>query len=121
METFFARIRAIGDSGAWLLIVLGMLLFSLRVEFAPGGWVNLPVMFTVIQAAGLIFAIAGLQLIASMLFWPGVRVGALMHEVHLGNISAGMAICGLFIFNGLGIVATVLWVSASLGAGIGAR
>lgn len=121
MKTFLTRIRAIGDSGAWLLIALGLLLFSLRVEFAPGGWVNLPVMFTVIQAAGLIFAIAGLQLIASMLFWPGVRVGPLMDAVHKGSISAGMAILGLFVFNGLGIVATVMWVSASLGAGISAR
>lgn len=121
MKTFFARLRAIGDSGAWLLIVMGMLLFSLRVEFAPGGWVNLPVMFTVIQAAGLIFAIAGLQLIASMLFWPGVRVGPLMDEVHKGSVAAGVSILGLFIFNGLGIIATVMWVSASLGAGITAR
>lgn len=119
------RAKAFGDSGAWLLIIVGLLLFVARVPFAPGGWINLPVAVTVFQTAGLMFTIAGLQIMISRLVWPGISVSRLAAAVvdPQGNqspLAAAVMLAGLFIYNGVTTIAFVTWLASAMGAGIAA-
>ena len=118
---FSSRVRAFHNLDAWILIGIGLAVFSLRVQFSPGGWINLPILFTVMQTGGLMFAIAGFELIISLAIWPTVNLGQLLKQViEEENMAAGLVILGLFLFNGLGMVATVMWLTSALGAQIAA-
>lgn len=127
------RAKAFGDSGAWLLIIVGMVLFIARMPFAPGGWLNLPVAVTVFQTAGLMFTIAGLQIMISRLVWPGISVSRLAAQV-VGDVppqsaldgparsplAAAVMLAGLFVYNGVTTIAFVTWLASAMGAGIAA-
>lgn len=116
-----ARIRAqpFTDMNSWILIILGLVIFALRVQFAPGGWINLPVIFTVIQSMGLMLFIAGIQMMISRAFWPILKLSQLIVEViEEGNSGAGLIILGLLAFNGLSMIASVMWLTSALGAGL---
>lgn len=115
------RFKALFNSGAWILIVLGLFLFSVQTPFAAGGWINLPVAATVFQTAGLVFMLFGLQIIASIIVWPQVDMGRLLTEAMTGNRAAANVLLGLMIFNGLSMIALVLWLSGALGAGVVAK
>lgn len=118
------RAKAFGDTGAWLLILVGVLLFASRLTFTPTGFVNLPVVVTILQTAGLMFAIAGLQIMISRLVWPGISVTKLITQAGDGagdSVAAALVLAGLFLYNGLTTVAFVLWLSSALGAGLGAQ
>lgn len=123
-KNFLTRAKAFGDSGAWLLIVVGLLLFCARLPFTPGGLINLPVAVTVFQTAGLMFAIAGLQIMISRLVWPGISVGTLIRVIsdrgEPSTMPEALLLFGLFVYNGLTTVAFVLWLSTALGAGLSA-
>lgn len=124
------------DVNSWILIIIGLVIFSLRVQFTPGGWINLPVMFTVLQTAGLMLTIAGIQIMASRAFWPSLSLGDLLliikgeyirkNEQEMSwktrpdpnGVGAGLVIAGLLIFNGLCMLASVMWLTSALGAGI---
>lgn len=125
LSNFLTRAKAFGDSGAWLCILVGLLLFCARLPFTAGGLINLPVAVTVFQTAGLMFAIAGLQIMISRLVWPGISVGLLLKAVYTGDgtppsTPAALILFGLFIYNGLTTVAFVLWLTTALGAGLSA-
>lgn len=106
----FTSSKAFGDINAWILIVVGCLLFALRTPFSSDGFINLPVLATLVQLAGGIFVICGFSIIASMIFWSNVQMGKLMDEVHVENKAAAMVIIGLMIFNGLMIIGFALWL-----------
>jgi hypothetical protein len=115
----FPRLNALRDSGAWTLIVLGLILFLIRIPM-PSGWlINLPLAVTVIQTAGLIFAIAGLQILVSKLVWPGISVSTLVNTVQsedsTSSTASGLTLLGLLIYNGLTTIAIVIWLLYSLG------
>lgn len=115
------RLRAFIDGGAWMLIVVGLILFCLRIAFEPGGFLNLPVAVTVLQTAGLMFTIAGLQIIISRIVWPALSVTDTLNAAKEGNTPAGLVLLGLFLYNGITTVAFVMWLSSALGAGLGAQ
>lgn len=115
----FPRLNALRDSGAWTLIVLGLILFLIRIPM-PSGWlINLPLAVTVIQTAGLVFAIAGLQILVSKLVWPGISVSTLVNTVQsedsTSSTASGLTLLGLLIYNGLTTIAIVIWLLYSLG------
>jgi hypothetical protein len=115
----FPRLNALRDGGAWTLIVLGLILFLIRIPM-PSGWlINLPLAVTVIQTAGLIFAIAGLQILVSKLVWPGISVSTLVNTVQsedsTSSTASGLTLLGLLIYNGLTTIAIVIWLLYSLG------
>lgn len=117
------RAKAFGDSGAWLCIIVGLLLFVSRIPFAPGGFINLPVAVTVFQTAGLMFTIAGLQIMVSRLVWPTISVSGLIAivvtpEGDQSPLSAALILAGLFIYNGVTTIAFVTWLASAMGAGI---
>jgi hypothetical protein len=119
------RAKAFGDSGAWLLIIVGLLLFVARVPFAPGGVINLPVAVTVFQTAGLMFTIAGLQIMISRLVWPNISVSRLMNSIldpdeGQSPLASAVMLAGLFIYNGVTTIAFVTWLASAMGAGIAA-
>lgn len=113
----FPRLTSLLDSGAWTLIVLGLILFLVRIPM-PDTWIiNLPMAITIVQTAGLIFTIAGLQILVSRLVWPGISVSTLVTSVQSDQPStaSGLTLLGLFVYNGLTTIAIVIWLLYSLG------
>lgn len=121
MKSIANRLKAFSSASAWVMILLGLALFSLRIPFSPDGWVNLPMAFTVLQTGGLMFAVFGLQMMASMAVWPTIHLDELLAKVSEGHTASAYVILGLLIFNGLSIVGFSYWLTTALGAGIGAR
>lgn len=121
MKLLANRLRGFLSPDAWVLIALGLLLFSARVQFAPDGWVNLPMAFTVLQTGGLMFSVFGLQMMASMAIWPSIRVDDLLVKVGDGQSASAYVLLGLLVFNGLCVVGFTYWLTTALGAGIGGR
>lgn len=111
------RLRALKDPGAWTLIVVGLLLFLTRLPM-PNNWViNLPLAVTIMQTAGLMFTLAGLQILVSKMVWPNISVMRLIDSVHTSRDprSSSLVLLGLFVYNGLTTIALVIWVLYSLG------
>lgn len=122
LEThFFTRLKALINSGAWLLIVIGLLLFSMNIPLSNTGWINWPVAATVFQTGGLVFMLCGFTIIASIVVWPQIKVGDLLVLIRDGNVAAALVVLGLLIFDGLIIIAFVLWLAGALGAGVTAK
>lgn len=113
----FPRLRALKDPGAWTLITVGLILFLLRVPMPSTWFVNLPLAVTIVQTAGLVFTIAGLQILVSKLVWPNISVGRLIQAVQGSDdpISSGIVMFGLLVYNGLTTIAVVIWLLYSLG------
>lgn len=115
------RLTAFLDSGAWLLIAIGLVLFVSRIPLASVGFVNFPLAVTIMQTAGLMFTIAGVQILISMLVWPGISFTELTNAAIKDRDPApALVLFGLFAYNGLSTVAFVLWLSSAMGAGLGA-
>lgn len=113
---FGKRAFALLDSGAWLLIALGLLMFAARIPLTTMGFVNLPVAMTVLQTAGLMFTIAGIQVMISMLVWPSLKFGELCTQaIREKSVASALIILGLMVFNGLATVAFVLWLASAMG------
>lgn len=115
----FPRLNALYDPGAWTLIAVGLILFLIRIPM-PGTWfINLPMAVTIIQTAGLVFTIAGLQILVSRLVWPGISVSRLIDAVQSdsgpSSTASGLTLLGLLIYNGLTTIAIVIWLLYSLG------
>lgn len=122
IEQFVARCKVMFNSGAWMLILFGLALFTIRIPMENTGWINWPVAATVFQTAGLMFMLFGFQIWASMIVWPTLKISELMREIMLEkNSAAGHAILGLLIFNGLSLVAFTIWLTGALGAGVLAK
>ena len=115
--TKFPRLTSLLDSGAWTLIVLGLILFLVRIPMPETWIINLPMAITIVQTAGLIFTIAGLQILVSRLVWPGISVSTLVTSVQSDQPStaSGLTLLGLFVYNGLTTIAIVIWLLYSLG------
>lgn len=112
----FPRLKSLRDPGAWTLIAVGLILFLLRIPM-PNTWViNLPLAMTILQTAGLVFTIAGIQILVSKLVWPGISVSTLITEIQEHDSTAsGLTMLGLLIYNGLTTIAIVVWLLYSLG------
>lgn len=115
LKSIAKRLRAFWDPSAWFLIVLGLFIFSLRIPLPADGLINLPMAFTVFQTAGLMFALYGMQLMASMAVWPDLSFRELLKGVADGNSAAGRLLLGLLIFNGLGTIGLCYWITSALG------
>jgi len=110
------RLKALKDQGAWTLITVGLILFLMRLPMPQTWVVNLPLAVTIMQTAGLIFTIAGLQILVSKLVWPSISVSTLIQNVQEGeSIPSGVVLLGLFVYNGLTTIAIVIWLLYSLG------
>ena len=113
----FPRLDSLFDAGAWTLIVIGLILFLVRIPM-PDNWIiNLPMAITIIQTAGLVFTIAGLQILVSRLVWPGISVSKLVSSIHYDHsaIAPALTLLGLLIYNGLTTIAIVIWLLYNLG------
>lgn len=104
---------------AWMLILVGGMLFAARVQFTADHWVNLPELATVIQLCGGLFMLLGFQVIASILFWPAANVGDLMTRAQAGSVPAAIVLFGLKVFNGLTFIGFAVWMALTMGAGVG--
>jgi hypothetical protein len=118
--------RAFGNPEAWILVLIGLLMFSVRTPLPDSSFINLPFAATVIQTAGLMFALFGFQIMASMLMWPTLSFPGMIKlatDPYQNGASTGAAliIFGLLVFNGLCMVAFTIWLSGSLSIGAGAR
>lgn len=103
------------------MIALGLLLFAARLPAKGDTFVNLPLILTVIQTAGLMFFIAGVNIILSRLVWPTLSFGELVVEVvHSRSAAAAQTLGGLLIYNGLSTLAFVWWLTSAFGAGLAA-
>lgn len=142
------RLKAFLDTGAWSLVLIGLILFVARIPLAPGGFINLPVAATVVQTAGLMFTIAGLQIFVSKMVWPDLSFTALIAALNVPQLviqptigiqvqgeaqaelfddgprhsplSAAIILAGLMVYNGLSTIAFVWWLSSAMGAQLGA-
>jgi hypothetical protein len=112
----FPRLRALQDPAAWTLITVGLVLFLLRIPM-PNTWViNLPLAITIMQTAGLIFTIAGLQILVSKLVWSSISVSKLISDIQENNsVASAITLMGLLVYNGVTTIAMVLWLLYSLG------
>lgn len=116
------RYRAFLDSGAWILLILGVVLFSLRTPFASGGFVNLPELATVLQGLGLVFSFAGLSIMVSILMFPQVSVGELWRGVtERESVASAIALVGVLLFNGVLILGCVTWAAQALSLSVMGR
>lgn len=121
-----ARLRPLIDPMSWFLIVAGLLVFTMRIPLPADGPVNFPMAVTVFQTGGLIFAVYGMQMLASMVFWPDLKVKRLLEEVFYeregskpgGNNAAATVLLGLLLFNGLACIGFCYWLTTALGAGV---
>jgi hypothetical protein len=66
------------------------------------------------------FMLAGVQIFLSILMWPNVKLKELLEQAEHGNVGAGIAAGGLMLFNGLSLLAQVLWLIHGSGARLGA-
>jgi hypothetical protein len=114
-----ARLRPLFDPMSWFLILAGLFAFSIRLPLPADEFVNLPMALTIFQTGGLIFAIYGMQMQASMVFWPNLKVSVLLDEVlKENNTAAGTVLLGLLVFNGLACIGFCYWLTTALGAGV---
>lgn len=103
------------NPSAWILIILGAVLFAGRARFAPGGWADLPELATFIELVGGLFILLGFQLMASMLFWPDTRTAELLGLVANANsVAAAIVLAGLKVFNGLSIIGFAIWLALAM-------
>jgi hypothetical protein len=114
------RFRAFKNFEAWFMILVGLALYTARIPMPSDTFLNLPLTVTVIQVAGLMFMLCGLQIFISILMWPNVKLKELLESAEQGNAAAGQAAMGLMIFNGLALVGQVLWLIYGSGARLGA-
>jgi hypothetical protein len=63
--------------------------------------------------------LCGLQIFISVLMWPNVRLKQLLELAEGGSLAAAGAAAGLMIFNGLALLAQVLWLIYGTGARVG--
>jgi hypothetical protein len=118
---YFARgLKAFKNFEAWFLILIGLAAYTARIPMPADGWFNLPLTVTVLQVGGLMFMLAGVQVFLSILMWPNVNLRDLLERAENGNIAAGLAAAGLMAFNGLSLLAQVLWLIYGSGARLGA-
>lgn len=115
MKGFVSRISAFWDPSAWILIALGIGLFSIRLPLEKLGVFDLPAAFTVLQTGGLMFAVFGMQLMASRAFWPSLSFSDAMRGVAEGQTSSALVVFGLLVFNGLCTIGFSYWLTAALG------
>jgi hypothetical protein len=113
------RLRALISFEAWFLIVLGLVMFTVRTPMPPVNFINLAVAVTAFQTAGLMFMLCGFQVMISMLVWPDINLSKLLEKADAGNLGSSIAMAGLFLYNGLSLVASVLWLSYAVGAQVG--
>jgi hypothetical protein len=113
------RFRAFKNFEAWFMILVGLVLYTSRIPLPNEGFLHLPLAVTVIQVAGLMFMLCGLQIFISILMWPNVKLKELLESAENGHTSAGLAAMGLMLFNGLSLLAQVLWLIHGSGARIG--
>lgn len=113
----FPRLRALTDAGAWTLITVGLILFLLRIPMPKTWFINLPLAITIVQTAGLVFTIAGLQILVSKLVWSNISVARLIQNVQTGGnpTASSLVMLGLLVYNGLTTIAVVIWLLYSLG------
>lgn len=113
----FPRLKALKDAGAWTLITVGLILFLIRFPMPNTWFINLPLAITIIQTAGLVFTIAGLQILVSKMVWPNISVARLIQSVQSSGepIPSSLVMLGLLIYNGLTTIAVVIWLLYSLG------
>ncbi|AMR77310.1 hypothetical protein [Cupriavidus nantongensis] len=122
MEHIKNRLRATIDAGAWYLILIGMVLFTVRIPLNAWAAINLPVAVSALQIGGFMFVLGGLQTIISMVVWPQVSLRELIYEAtHGRNMGAALTIVGLMLYNGLGMLAIAVWVSGGMGFAAGGR
>lgn len=114
-----ARVRALVNPDAWLLLGLGALLFASRAPVSPLQVLHLPLLLAMIQMAGFMFVVAGLQIMLSILVWPEIQLGDLLGGLRRGSMPHALALLGLLLFNGLSMIAFVLWVGWTFGASLG--
>jgi hypothetical protein len=111
------RLKAFASIDVWFLIILGSVLYSSRLPLPSTDWVNLPVLISLVQTVGLVFMLCGCQILLSILMWPDVKLGDLLEKAESGSVAASITIVGLMLFNGLALIASVLWMTGSLSAG----
>lgn len=114
------KLQAFASFEAWFMIIVGLALYTARIPLPTDTFVNLPMLVTMVQVGGLMFMLSGLQVFISILMWPNVDLDDLLERSENGNQAAGTAAMGLMIFNGLSLVAQVLWLIYGSGARIGA-
>lgn len=107
----FTSSKAFGDINAWILLVVGCLLFAARTPFSSDGWINLPILATVVQLAGGVFILCAFGIFSSMIFWSNLRMADLMDEVKAENKAAAMVVLGLLLFNGLSLIGFAIWLA----------
>ena len=105
------------DTYAWIMIIIGTLLFTARVPLPPNDLVNLPVLVTLLQITGGIFIISGFSLVVTRLFWYKVSYDVLQQSVLRGNVAAGLTLMGLKIFAGMTVIACALWLALAFNGG----
>lgn len=109
------------DLHAWVFIAIGILAFASHFPLEDTYLVNFPAAVTVLQTAGLMFSIFGIQMLGSQIFWPQLSMSVLMTEViEENNTAAGLVIFGLLVFNGLSVIGFAIWLTHALGAGVSA-
>lgn len=119
-EYFNRAMKAFKNFEAWFLIVLGLVAYTANVPLPKDLFLNLPLAVTVVQVGGLMFMLAGVQIFLSILMWPNVNLRDLLERAEEGNSAAGLAAAGLMAFNGLSLLAQVLWLIYGSGARLGA-
>lgn len=106
-------VKAFFNPSAWVLVLMGLIMFSSRIPVPADGWINMPFVVSLVQTMGLMFTLFGFQTMASLFIWPHLKFGEMVILAKGGNAACGMIVMGLLIFNGLCMVAFTLWTSSA--------
>lgn len=118
MSQLLSFVRPFYNPAAWIMILIGAVLFMLRVPLASSAFLNLPELATLIELVGGLFIITGFQVMVSMLFWPNTPADKLLGLVYHDNVAAAVVLMGLKIFNGLCVIGFAIWLALSLNGGV---
>lgn len=111
MRSFIVTVRPLFDVYAWMMVIIGGVMFCAEVPMEHNRFVNLPVLVTLLQITGGIFIICGFSLIVTRLFWSKARYDDLHNSVLRGNVAAAVMLAGIKMFAGLTILACAVWLA----------
>lgn len=101
LQKNLARLGALIDGSAWLLILPAMLVLWFLDPAAAKTLLHWSVYFLVL---------AGMVVIISRIVFPDIKLGEWLAEARAeNNVAAGLIVAAVILFVGLAMLAAVLW------------
>lgn len=101
--TAFRRIKALGDTSAWLLIAPSLIALY---------FIDQAMLQTMLQWMVFAPVLAGVAVIVSRVVFPQIHLSTLAREAIKGNTAAGLLAAAIVVFVAIMVLALVMWAKA---------